>query len=114
MIPFEEGYNRRNCIQEPDWNAIEPDMWAQQQKRITKPNTKKTAEESSEHSDLITSVASTDTSASTGPTAYMPLHDSRNQLSSLVKNAQNNKEALEQRNQWIKQSNMKSRKEYGW
>ncbi|CAR29152.1 hypothetical protein ZYGR_0Z00730 [Zygosaccharomyces rouxii] len=123
MIPFEEGYNRRNGIQEPDWNVIEPDMWAQQAKSGSEPRIQKSTEESMGSNNSTTSTAPIDPPGSTGstgstgpsdPPAYVPLHDPRNQLSSLVKNAQNNEEALQQRNQRVKQSKMRSRKEFGW
>ena len=114
MMPFEEGYNRRDGIQEPDWNVIEPDMWLQDSKKVPGPEVQEPIKDSREHDDSLTSVAPVGTTASADPTAYVPLHDPRNQLSSLVKNAQNNEEALQQRNQRVKQSKMRSRKEFGW
>lgn len=45
---------------------------------------------------------------------YMPLHDPKNQLSSLVKNAQKNRAALQQRNEAVKQAKERSKRQYGW
>lgn len=111
MIPFEGGYNRRSGLQEPDTDVIEPEMRVPQSVETTVPSSRESVEESTETTDNTALAAS---ATATTPIAYVPPHDPRNQLSSLVKNAQANKEALQQRGQWVKHSKEMSKREYGW
>lgn len=114
MIPFDQGYNRRHGIQEADWTPIEPELWMQHPKEITKSTNEKSTEESLEDMDSTTTTPAATTTSTADQTAYVPLHDPRNQLTSLIKNARTNEDALKQRNQRVKQSQNRSRREYGW
>lgn len=42
------------------------------------------------------------------------LHDPKNQLSSLIKNARENRDSLKQRNERINQAQQRSKRQYGW
>lgn len=48
------------------------------------------------------------------PQVISQVYDQKNQLSSLIKNAAKNKEALEKRNERVQKSKQLSRSKYGW
>lgn len=113
---FGEGYDRRKCeIAEPAYQGINVDPC---EIDPIKPEMGQGDHDLAEKEAFEAPVAETapllSTALQTEHTTISSVYDTKNQLSSLVKNAQRNKEALEKRNQRIKKAKTESRNRYGW
>ncbi|CDH18074.1 uncharacterized protein ZBAI_09862 [Zygosaccharomyces bailii ISA1307] len=111
---FAEGYNRRlDSNQEKDWEVVshsEPASDGASKQMDYLASTKAEATETVSTAIALELEGGTAISSHT----YVPLHDPKNQLSSLVKNAQKNRDALQQRNESVKQAKARSKRQYGW
>ncbi|AQZ12709.1 (ZYRO0G01870g) [Zygosaccharomyces parabailii] len=111
---FSEGYNRRLASnQEKDWEVVRHSQLASDSASKQMDDSESTKAEVTEViSTEIASELESGTAISTH--TYVPLHDPKNQLSSLVKNAQKNRDALQKRNESVKQAKARSKRQYGW
>lgn len=112
---FKEGYNRLAWdVQEPTYDAVTINPL---ESKVTQEN-----EVDNEQEDEIDhNVPQISTATEKNHLEFTELdahisnvHDPKNQLASLIKNAQHNKEALAKRNKRIKESKMQQRSWYGW
>lgn len=73
--------------------------------------------EHKEDKSSTTSKATTDSydySATQTPKSITNVFDSKNQLTSLIKNAQQNEDSLKERNKRVSQAKQQSKRQYGW
>lgn len=111
---FAEGYKRRLASnQEKDWEVVkhsEPATDSASRQMDQSQSTK------AEVTEVVSTATTPELESGTAISnhTYMPLHDPKNQLTSLVKNAQKNRDALQQRNESVKQAKARSKRQYGW
>ncbi|CCD22557.1 uncharacterized protein NDAI_0A04000 [Naumovozyma dairenensis CBS 421] len=123
---FEPGYNRRESpIKEPLYRAIKVDLRVLPQE-VTKPTLMKRKTDhplngftQNQHEDEQGIMQATLLNNKThGEVTDSPVvsnvYDPKNQLRSLVKNAERNKDALKRRNEHIKKMKANSRSRFGW
>ena len=118
---FETGYNRRQDLLSTEYE-IKNSMYqpivveSLEKKELVKPDSKILSESDSKVEQISfqrhinhEQITSADMSST-----ISPVYDRNNQLTSLVKNARQNKEALKKRNELISMSKQQQRKRYGW
>lgn len=118
---FETGYNRRdrNAEEEPYGSlALQRTGYMSEDKSANKgahlvPQAKTPDEPANESSSTLSDIAK-HLQHVQEPKIISELHDTKNQLSSLIKNASKNKDVLTERNKRIEESKKKSRSRYGW
>lgn len=121
MQLFEDGYNRLNTNMQ--WYQYDPidilnsgelekedNQDKEPERETTAIQTKKKNNQASKDDNTYTS----HTIATDKPYNITGLHDPKNQLSSLIKNAMDNQESLKQRNKQRTKAKDRSRKQYGW
>ncbi|CCF58014.1 hypothetical protein KAFR_0D03660 [Kazachstania africana CBS 2517] len=114
---FEPGYNRR------DWNVkersfdpitVDPKVVPKVQTRPVATNGKKQKLNGTDNGQTVSHPGFSKAMTTTAPKLITEVQDSKNQLSSLIRNAEQNKEALKARNERVKQQKQSSRSRYGW
>lgn len=114
---FEEGYNRLNWgIYDPGYKPIPPTKEHKSTEYVPK----------KQETDIIDTDNLTKAINSSLPSEFKNqkavsenpsisnVYDRKNQLSSLIQNAQQNKRALNDRNEHVKHAKEASRRTYGW
>lgn len=115
---FAPGYNRTEWdVVEPKYEMVKIDPIEEYAKKSIKTNETNDQRGLDEVKELKDTISLTETPSKVShpeATTIADVYDTKNQLSSLVKNAQRNQEAIKSRNERIKQSKIQSRNRYGW
>lgn len=115
---FAPGYNRSEWdVVEPKYELVKIGPTEEYTKKFIKTNETndwRELDDVKEIKDTISLTETTSESSRLEATTIADVYDTKNQLSSLLKNAQRNQEAIKIRNERIKQSKIQSRNRYGW
>lgn len=113
---FAPGYNRSEWdVVEPKYEVVKIGPTEEYTKKFMKTNETNDRRELDEVKEIKDTISLTETiSEGSRLEATTIVYDTKNQLSSLVKNAKRNQEAIKSRNERIKQSKIQSRNRYGW